>query len=111
MSRFFLIFDKEYGISENFGNDLSHEESRHSPTFEDASFIEIQRNGKTKEWSIKGSPIQIMTARSNTDDASENITPPKQSGEDDSVVEVTTSSLRERALDEIKEVNNHKYKN
>lgn len=102
--RFFLIFDKAYGINENFSNDPLNEESRHSPTFEDASFIEIRRDGGTKEWSIKGSPIQITTARSNADDTSENITPPKQAGDDGTVIEVTSLSLRERALEEIKEV-------
>lgn len=102
--RFFLIFDKAYGISENFGNDPTNEEFRHSPTFEDASFIEIRRDGGTKEWSIKGSPIQITTARSNADSASDNITPPKQSCDDDTVIEMASTSLRERALEEIKEV-------
>lgn len=100
--RFFLIFDKAYGINENFGNDPTNEETRNSPTFEDASFIEIRRDGGTKEWSIKGS--QIMTARSNADNTSDNITPPKQSCDEDAVIEMATMSLRERALEEIKEV-------
>lgn len=103
-SRFFLIFDKAYGISENFGNASKNDESRSSPSFEDASFIEIRRDGGTKEWSIKGSPIQITTARSNVDNLSDNITPPKRANNDEPVTEVTRTSLRERALEEIKEV-------
>lgn len=68
--------------------------------------MEIRRDGGTKEWSIKGSPIQITTARSNADDLNENITPP---GDDDTVIEVGALSLRERALEEIKEVYNRIY--
>lgn len=99
--RFFLIFDKAHGISDNFSND-SNEESRHSPTVEDANFIEIRRDGGTKEWSIKGSPIQITTARSKGDCSIESITPPKQQGEETS--EPATTNSRTKALEEIKEV-------
>lgn len=97
-----MIFDKAHGISDNFSNDLN-EESRNSPSFEDANFIEIRRDGGTKEWSIKGSPIQITTPRSKDDNFVDNITPPKQQTED--TTETTTiNSCREKALEEIKEV-------
>lgn len=104
--RFFLIFDKAYGISENFSNDLINDGCRNeSPTFEDASFIEIRRDGGIKEWSIKGSPIQITTARSNADNVSDSITPPiTKQASDNTVIAVAAKSLRERALEEIKEV-------
>lgn len=79
------------------------EESRNSPSFEDSNFIEIRRDGGTKEWSIKGSPIQITTARSKDDNLIDSITPPKQQAEDTSET-TTVNSYREKALEEIKEV-------
>lgn len=95
-----MIFDKAHGITENFIND-PNDELRNSPSFDDStSFIEIRRDGGTKEWSIKGSPIQIMQARSKEDSTVDNITPPKQ----DEVYETPILSSRERALEEIKEV-------
>lgn len=97
--RFFLIFDKAHGITDNFSNDLN-EESRNSPTFEE-NFVEIRRDGGTKEWLVKGSPIQIMTARSRDENSIDNITPPKQQQE---VEPATTNNCREKALEEIKEV-------
>lgn len=100
--RFFLIFDKAHGITDNFANDLV-EESRCSPTLEDANFIEIRRDGGTKEWSIKGTPIQITTARSKDENSIDIITPPKQQTED-SAEPTTINSCREKALQEIKEV-------
>lgn len=96
-----MIFDKAHGITDNFGNEQG-EDSRNSPNFEDENFIEIRRDGGTKEWSIKGSPIQITTARSNTDGFIDNITPPKQTVSE--TTEATPMSLREKALEEIKEV-------
>lgn len=100
--RFFLIFDKAHGISDNFCNDLN-EEARSSPTFEDANFIEIRRDGGTKEWSIKGSPIQIITPRSKGESSIDSITPPKPKQKEEKI-ESTTLAASERALEEIKEV-------
>lgn len=83
-----------------------NEDSRNSPTLEDANFIEIRRDGGTKEWSIKGSPIQITTARSKEDNFVDNITPPKQqvATTTEDTNEPMTMNSREKALDEIKEV-------
>lgn len=97
-----MIFDKAHGISDNFGSDLN-EETRNSPTFEDANFIEIRRDGGTKEWSIKGSPIQITTARAKGENSVDNITPPKQQGPEE-IEQTTAVSSREKALEEIREV-------
>lgn len=78
----------------------SSDDPRSSPSFDDSSFIEIRRDGGTKEWSVKGgSPIQIRHARTKDDNAVNSITPPKQ---DEDTTPITT--YRERALDEIKEV-------
>lgn len=101
--RFFLIFDKAHGISDNFSSDLN-EEPRNSPTFEDANFIEIRRDGGTKEWSIKGSPIQITTARAKGEHSVDNITPPKQQGPEEISEQTAAISSREKALEEIREV-------
>lgn len=95
--RFFLIFDKAHGICDNL-----NEDSRNSPTFEDANFVEIRRDGGTKEWSIKGSPIQIITARSKDDNSIDIITPPKQQTDDPTEQQIIGD--REKALEEIKEV-------
>lgn len=76
-----------------------NEDSRNSPNFEDSNFIEIRRDGGTKEWSIKGSPIQITAPRSK-EDSSDNITPPKKTTSETS----NTNIYREKALEEIKEV-------
>lgn len=97
-----MIFDKAHEISDNFSNDIN-DDSRNSPTFDDANFVEIRRDGGTKEWSIKGSPLQITTARTKEDAIVNGITPPKQSTEDVSAETAATIS-REKALDEIKEV-------
>lgn len=98
-----MIFDKAHGISDNISNDL--DESRNSPTLiEDANFIEIRRDGGQKEWCIKGSPIQIMTARSKDENTLDNITPPKQSTTEEATEVSTLKNFREKALDEIKEV-------
>lgn len=97
-----MIFDKAHEISDNFSNDLN-DDSRNSPTFDDANFVEIRRDGGTKEWSIKGSPLQITTARTKEDAIVNSITPPKQSTEDVSA-ETAAIISREKALDEIKEV-------
>lgn len=97
-----MIFDKAHGISDNFSNDLN-DDSRNSPTFEDSNFVEIRRDGGTKEWSIKGSPIQITHARSKGDNNVDSITPPKQSTEEISA-ETAAAICREKALEEIKEV-------
>lgn len=98
--RFFLIFDKAYGISDHFidSNDVNRNEHNSSP--EDSHFIEIRRDGGIKEWSIKGSPIQIMHAKSKANDSPENVTPPKQPVENNSPM----ATLREKALEEIKDV-------
>lgn len=97
--RFFLIFDKSHGITDHLLND-STDDSRNSPSFDDSNFIEIRRDGGTKEWSVaKGSPIQIRHARSRDDNGVNSITPPKQ---DEDATPITT--YRERALEEIKEV-------
>lgn len=77
-----------------------NEDSRNSPILEDANFIEIRRDGGTKEWSIKGSPIQITTARSKEENSVDSITPPKL----DDTNEPAAMSSREKALEEIKEV-------
>lgn len=95
-----MIFDKAHGICDNFSNDLN-DDSRNSPTFEDANFVEIRRDGGTKEWSIKGSPIQITHARSKYDNIVDSITPPKQ---EEVSAETAAAICREKALDEIKEV-------
>lgn len=98
-----MIFDKAHGICDNFSVDLN-DESRNSPTFEDANFIEIRRDGGTKEWSIKGSPIQITTARAKGENLVDNITPPKQQAPEEITEQSAVLSSREKALDEIKEV-------
>lgn len=76
--------------------------TENSQSSDDSNFIEIRRDGRIKEWSIKGgSPIQIMHARSKGDGIIDNnITPPKPIIESDN----PTDSLREKALEEICDV-------
>lgn len=96
-----MIFDKALGISDNISNDLDD----YDGTLEDTNFIEIRREGGTKEWSIKGSPIQIATARSKDEIRVDNITPPKQHTTGDATeISITQKCVQEKALEEIKEV-------
>lgn len=97
LQRFFLIFDKAYGICDHF-NEPNDDRNEHSPSPDD-NFIEIRRDGGTKEWSIKGSPIQITQAKSKHGGSFENITPPKPIDSSSPL-----SSVREKALEEISDV-------
>lgn len=99
-SRFFLIFDKAYGIADNLNESTENVRHTHSPSPDDSHFVEIRRDGGIKEWAIKGSPIQIMQANTRADGSPENITPPKQVVDNSSPL----SSIRERALEEIRDV-------
>lgn len=101
--RFFLIFDKAYGITDNFTNDTLHEDSRNaenSASSDDSNFIEIRRDGLLKEWSVKGT--QITPSKNKGDAHMDSLTPPKI------ISEITGDgvaiSLRENALDEIRDV-------
>lgn len=102
MFRFFLIFDKAYGICDNLND--TNEDIHNSQSSED-SIIEIRRDGRIKEWSIigtKGSPIQITQAKGKEDAGCDNITPPKSNPIETGDSVLTT--LREKALEEICDV-------
>lgn len=95
--RFFLIFDKAYGIHDNLVTETSTNERK-----EESNFIEIRRDGKIKEWSmVKGPAIQIMHAKDHNE-CVDNITPPKT----DAISPSTgiPSAQRDKILEEIRDV-------
>lgn len=98
--RFFLIFDKAYGITDHLNESNDSIRHEHSPSPEDSHFVEIRRDGGIKEWSIKGSPIQILQAKPRNNGSPENITPPKQVAENIGPMSTTCG----KALEEIRDV-------
>lgn len=97
-----MIFDKAYGIADhlNESNDNANRHE-HSPSPDETHFLEIRRDGGIKEWSIKGSPIQITHAKTRAEDSPENITPPKQLGDNSNH---PMAGVHEKALEEIRDV-------
>lgn len=96
--RFFFIFNKAYGINDPNKLYIKSENSP-SQSSDENNFVEIKRDGGTREWHIKGK--QISQARVNGDDSFD-LTPPvllatsSGSGE--------TNTIREKAIDEIQDV-------
>lgn len=68
---------------------------------DDSHFVEIRREGGTREWTVKGSPLQISHALKNYDNELDSITPPVDG---EVITRSSAGSIKERAVDEIKEV-------
>lgn len=114
LQRFFTIFNKAYGINDTSQQLLEPSTSTAanpndpSPTnSDDNNFVEIRRDGGTREWCIKGSPIKISHARVKGDDSFESITPPPvftQPATSVGNTSVDSTSLKEKAMEEIQDV-------
>ncbi|KAJ6646400.1 WD repeat-containing protein 81 [Pseudolycoriella hygida] len=80
LQRYFLIFDKAYGISEHFlkSDYKNKNDDGSSNSSDDSNFVEIRRAGAPREWSMyKGTSIQIQLAKAKGDSSIESITPPQ----------------------------------
>lgn len=78
-----------------------------SQSSDDSNFIEIRRDGGCREWSIKGSPIQISHAKRKGDTCSvDSITPPPQITSSSNANENNNPALalQEKATEEICDV-------
>lgn len=107
LQRFFLIFDKAYGVydgsKEKIASDTNWISQDDIPSFPSSSvdenhLLEIRRDGKIKEWCVKGA--EIHTANTQRDDTFSNVTPPA----DQTTTQFDVNEIREKALDEIRDV-------
>uniref|UniRef100_A0A336MXJ9 CSON007840 protein n=1 Tax=Culicoides sonorensis TaxID=179676 RepID=A0A336MXJ9_CULSO len=115
LQRFFLIFDKAYGVydsnqKEKVASDTNWISQDDIPSYpstllEETQLLEIRRDGKIKEWCVKGA--EIHSANAQRDDSFSNLTPPPaqpQSNAEQSSSSFDVNEVREKALDEIRDV-------
>uniref|UniRef100_A0A6B2EAH1 Putative lysosomal trafficking regulator lyst n=1 Tax=Phlebotomus kandelakii TaxID=1109342 RepID=A0A6B2EAH1_9DIPT len=94
LQRFFLIFDKAYGVVENVSDVKTGPES--SPVHDDL-YEEVKRDGGIQEWTLQGSPLQFSIAKINSLDG---VSPPL----DVVASEAKSQSIRDKMLEEIRDV-------
>lgn len=111
LQRFFLIFDKAYGVYDNSKEKVASDTNWISqddiPSFPSTSvdethLLEIRRDGKIKEWCVKGA--EIHTANTQCDDSFSNLTPPPPDQNTTTATHFDVNEVREKALDEIRDV-------
>ncbi|XP_059618157.1 WD repeat-containing protein 81 [Phlebotomus argentipes] len=97
LQRFFLIFDKAYGVVENLSVSDTKAGSECSPVQDDL-YEEVKRDGGIQEWTLQGSPLQFSIAKINT--SLDGVSPPL----DAAAAEIKSQSIREKVLEEIRDV-------
>ncbi|XP_067006086.2 WD repeat-containing protein 81 [Anabrus simplex] len=109
LQRFFLGFDKAHGrkLNEEASGLLTRgvESKRSSPlssrSLEEATYLEIRKDGTTTEWSIKGMPLQISHVRLRDSDSADSYSPPPMIGSDGDQLQDQSRWL---AVEELKSV-------
>ncbi|GAB0095291.1 WD repeat-containing protein 81 [Sergentomyia squamirostris] len=97
LQRFFLIFDKAYGVVENLSSSEMKMTHDTSPVNSDDLYEEVKRDGGIQEWTLQGSPLQFSIAKINT--SIDSVSPPV-----DAAAEIRSQSIREKVLEEIRDV-------
>ncbi|XP_037033501.1 WD repeat-containing protein 81 [Bradysia coprophila] len=103
LQRYFLIFDKAYGISEHFrkSEQRNKNDDASSNSSDDSNFVEIRRGTVApREWSMtKGAPIQISLAKAKGDSSVESITPPPLANMENSFATSVVTRDREEIVE------------
>uniref|UniRef100_A0A1B0CQP6 Putative lysosomal trafficking regulator lyst n=1 Tax=Lutzomyia longipalpis TaxID=7200 RepID=A0A1B0CQP6_LUTLO len=97
LQRFFLIFDKAYGVVENLSASEARSGPESSPVGDDL-YEEVKRDGGIQEWTLQGSPLQFSIAKCNA--SLESVSPPM----DAAATEAKSQMIREKVLEEIRDV-------
>ncbi|XP_055712487.1 WD repeat-containing protein 81 isoform X2 [Phlebotomus papatasi] len=98
LQRFFLIFDKAYGVVENLSSSEAKGGPESSPVATEDLYEEVKRDGGIQEWTLQGSPLQFSIAKMNA--SLDSVSPPM----DAAASEAKSQAIKEKVLEEIKDV-------
>ncbi|XP_053697795.1 WD repeat-containing protein 81 [Sabethes cyaneus] len=109
LQRFFLIFDKAYGLNEHLRELKPPDSSPSSSGTDDSNYIEFRREGGTRELKIRGQEIRQVVAKGQ--EPLDSYTPPSALDLPHSSASYTETgptmiqgSVRSKALEEIRDV-------